>query len=189
MLRIVGGTARGIRINAPDTTKTRPTLDRVKESVFNMLMPYIDETHVLDLFAGSGNLGIEALSRGALHTVFVDESKTCRAIIAENLNKTKFISQSQILTMDVFRALRLLKDEGRKFDLVFMDPPYNMNFLVKTLQLLNDFDIIKEDGIVACEHHEDERAPEKVGSLSKVRSKAYGDTLFSFYVKTSEDQA
>lgn len=186
MLRIIGGTARGIHIKTPDTQKTRPTLDRIKESVFNMLMPYIAETKVLDLFAGSGNLGIEALSRGALHAVFVDESKICRTIIEENLRKTKFMPQAQILTTDVIRALGIFKEEGRKFDLVFMDPPYNSNFLVKTLQMLNDFDIIGEEGIVACEHHEDEPAPEIVGHLTKVRYKAYGDTLYSFYVNASE---
>jgi 16S rRNA (guanine(966)-N(2))-methyltransferase RsmD len=184
MLRIISGTARGIRIQAPDTIKTRPTLDRVKESVFDILAPYIPDTRVLDLFAGSGNLGIEALSRGAKSAVFVDESKICRNIITDNLKRTKFDSQGTILTMDVFRAIKLMKENGEKFDIVFMDPPYNMNFLVKTLQMINDFDIIGNDGIAACEHHEDEESPEKVGSLSKERVKVYGDTVFSFYVKT-----
>ncbi len=186
MLRIIGGTARGIRIQAPDTEKTRPTLDRVKESVFNILMPYLQETRVLDLFAGSGNLGIEALSRGAHRAVFVDESKLCRKIIQDNLSKTRFTENNLVLTMEVTQALALLKEKGEKFDLVFMDPPYNMNFLVKTLQKLDVFDIMKDDGIVACEHHEDEVAPDKVGHLSKVRTKAYGDTVFSFYVMDGE---
>lgn len=183
MLRIIGGSARGIRIQAPDTTKTRPTLDRVKESVFNILMPYIDGTEVLDLFAGSGNLGIEALSRGAQKAVFVDESKLCRQIISENLVKTHFKDQGLVLTMEVTKALTFLKEKGEQFDLVLMDPPYHMNFIVKTLQKLDVFDIMKDDGIVACEHHEDDEAPEAVGRLTKVRTKAYGDTVFSFYIK------
>lgn len=183
MLRIISGTARGIKINAPDTKNTRPTLDRVKESVFNILMPYIGDTVVLDLFAGSGNLGIEALSRGANRAVFVDNSNLCVKVISENLKKTKFIDKAEILNMDVFRALSHLREKGEKFDIVFMDPPYNMNFLAKTLQMLNDFDIISNDGIVACEHHEDEPAPDMVGNLEKVRSKNYGDTFFSFYVR------
>ncbi|HBR01629.1 MAG TPA: 16S rRNA (guanine(966)-N(2))-methyltransferase RsmD [Ruminiclostridium sp.] len=186
MLRIIGGTARGIRIQTPDTIKTRPTLDRVKESVFNILMPYIGDTVVLDLFSGSGNLGIEALSRGAKYAVFVDESKICRRVIAENLKKTKFLEQSFILTMDVFRALKFLKEKGEKFDIIFMDPPYNMNFLSKTLQMIDDFGIINEDGIIACEHDEVEMSPEQVGGLSKVRTKAYGDTMFSFYVESGQ---
>jgi 16S rRNA (guanine(966)-N(2))-methyltransferase RsmD len=186
MLRIIGGTARGTRIQAPDTDKTRPTLDRVKESVFNILMPYLEDATVLDLFAGSGSLGIEALSRGAQKAVFVDESRLCRNIIQGNLTKTKFSDKGQVLTMEVSKALAFLKEKGETFDLVFMDPPYNMKFVVRTLQKLDVFDIIKNDGIVACEHHEDEEAPERVGRLSKVRTKAYGDTLFSFYLKEGE---
>lgn len=184
MLRIISGTARGVKINAPDTKNTRPTLDRVKESVFNILMPYINETCVLDLFAGSGNLGIEALSRGANKAVFVDHSPLCIKVISENLKKTKLDDKGTILNMEVSKAIGHLKDKGEKFDIVFMDPPYNMNFLAKTLQMLNDFDIISEDGIVACEHHEDETAPDIVGRLEKVRSRNYGDTFFSFYVRT-----
>lgn len=184
MLRIIGGTARGIRITAPDTDKTRPTLDRVKESVFNILMPYLADTNVLDLFSGSGNLGIEALSRGAARAVFVDQSRKCKNITIENLNKTKFTDKATVLNMDVNRAIKYLAEKGEKFDIIFMDPPYNMNFLAKTIQLLDDFDIISEDGIVACEHQEDEKAPEESGRLKKVKSRSYGDTLFSFYERT-----
>lgn len=186
MLRVIGGTARGIRIKTPDTVKTRPTLDRVKESVFNILMPYISDTNVLDLFAGSGNLGIESLSRGAEKAVFVDESKMCREIISENLEKTRLNDKALVLTMDVFKALNLLREKGEKFDLVFMDPPYNLNFLVKTLKMLDNFDIIMNEGIVACEHHVDEDAPEAVGNLKKVRTKAYGDTVFAFYLNAAD---
>lgn len=186
MLRIIGGSARGMRIQAPDTDKTRPTLDRVKESVFNTLMPYLQDATVLDLFSGSGNLGIEALSWGAQKAVFVDESKLCRKIIQGNLEKTRFSERGKILTMEVSKALAFLKEKEEQFDLVFMDPPYNMNFIVRTLQKLDVFDIIKNDGIVACEHHEDEEAPDKVGRLSKVRTKAYGDTRFSFYLMEGE---
>ncbi|MCX7774077.1 MAG: 16S rRNA (guanine(966)-N(2))-methyltransferase RsmD, partial [Clostridia bacterium] len=184
MLRIIGGTARGIRIKTPDTTKTRPTQDRVKESVFNMLMPYIEDTKVLDLFAGSGNLGLEALSRGAQKAVFIDESKLCRSIIEENLQKAKLEEKGTVLTAEVTTGLQRLSEKGETFDLVFMDPPYNMNFVVKTLHNLEKFDIINEDGIVACEHHEDETPPETVGNLTRVRFKTYGDTCFSFYVKS-----
>ena len=184
MLRIIAGTARGMKLKTPDTKKTRPTLDRVKESVFNILMPYIPGTTVLDLFAGSGSLGIEALSRGAEKAFFVDESKICRKIILENLEKTKFTDNASVLTMDVYRALCVLREGNEKIDLVLMDPPYNMNFIVKTLQMLDDFDIIRKDGIIACEHHEDEPSPDRVGFLTKNRTKTYGDTLFSFYLRS-----
>jgi len=188
MVRIISGSARGIRIKTPGTEKTRPTLDMIKESVFNILMPYIDNTCVLDLFSGSGNLGIEALSRGAQKAVFVDNSRLCKKIILENLKKTKFENRSEVFCMDVFKALSLLKDKGRKFNLIFMDPPYNMNFIVKTLQMINDFDIISENGIIACEHPAGEIAPETMGKLLKTRQKIYGDTVYSFYFNSTEPE-
>jgi len=181
MLRIIGGTARGMKIEAPDTDKTRPTLDRVKESVFNILIPYMADSKVLDLFSGSGNLGIEALSRGASKAVFVDQSRYCTGIIRKNLEKVKFMDRAGILTMPVERAIPFLAREGEKFDIIFMDPPYNMNFIVKTLQLLDDFDIINKDGIIACEHQKNEIAPDELGRLVKVKDRTYGDTLYSFY--------
>ncbi|NLM76324.1 MAG: 16S rRNA (guanine(966)-N(2))-methyltransferase RsmD [Clostridiaceae bacterium] len=184
MLRIIGGTARGIRIEAPSTDKTRPTLDRVKESVFNILMPYLPDAKVLDLFSGSGNLGIEALSRGASKSVFVDQSRFCTNIIRKNLEKVKFIDRASILTMTAERAVSLLAGKGEKFDIIFLDPPYNMKFLTKTLQLLNDFDIINKDGIIACEHQKDEIAPDELGRFVKVKSRSYGDTVYSFYELT-----
>ncbi len=183
MLRVIGGSARGVPIKAPDTLNTRPTLDRTKESVFNILMPYITDTAVLDLFAGSGSLGIEALSRGAKSAVFVDKSNKCRDIILDNLNKTKFTEQATVLSMDVTNAIKNLHDKQSKFDLIFLDPPYNMNFVVKTIQSLDEFDIMSEEGILACEHHVDEIPPEKVGKLVKTRCKNYRETMFSFYVK------
>jgi len=181
MLRIIGGTARGMKIEAPDTDKTRPTLDRVKESVFNILIPYMADSKVLDLFSGSGNLGIEALSRGASKAVFVDQSRYCTGIIRKNLENVKFMDRAGILTMPVERAIPFLAREGEKFDIIFMDPPYNMNFIVKTLQLLDDFDIINKDGIIACEHQKNEIAPDELGRLVKVKDRTYGDTLYSFY--------
>jgi 16S rRNA (guanine966-N2)-methyltransferase len=183
MLRIIGGTARGVPIKAPDTKNTRPTLDRIKESVFNILMPYIADTVVLDLFAGSGSLGIEALSRGAKSAVFVDKSKKCRDLIFDNLDKTKFTKQATVLAMDAAKAINYLYRRQEKFDIIFLDPPYKMNFIVRTIQNIDDFDIMSEESILACEHHMDETPPEKVGKLVRTRVKHYGETLFSFYVK------
>ncbi|MGI6085567.1 MAG: 16S rRNA (guanine(966)-N(2))-methyltransferase RsmD [Acetivibrionales bacterium] len=186
MLRVIGGTARGVPLKSPDTKNTRPTMDRTKESIFNILMPYISGTQVLDLFSGSGSLGIEALSRGAQHAVFVDKSKKCRDIIIENIRKTKMEERSTVMTLDVYKALKLLGSQNAKFDIVFLDPPYNMNFIAKTIQNIDEFDIIVQDSILVCEHHIDEKAPEQVGRLEKVRIKEYGETVYSFYVRESE---
>lgn len=187
MLRIIGGTARGVPIKAPDVKYTRPTLDRTKESVFNILMPYIADTAVLDLFAGSGNLGIEALSRGARSAVFVDQSKKCRDIILENLEKTKLADQATVMAMDAIKAVQYLSRKQEKFDIIFLDPPYNMNFVVRTIQSIDDSDIINEEGILACEHHVDENPPDRVGKLVRTRIKNYGETMFSFYVKDARE--
>ena len=187
MLRIIAGTAGGIRIKAPDTDKTRPTLDRVKESVFSILQPYLEDTRVLDLFAGSGNLGLEALSRGALHAVFVDESKMCRAIIEENIQKTHMSGKTQIVQSDVFKAIQAFSNDGKRFDMIFMDPPYSHNYVNKTLQMIEKNDIINENGVIAVEHHEDEQPADVIGRIVKVRSRNYGDTIFSFYVRNPEN--
>jgi len=185
MLRVIGGTARGVPLKSPDPKNTRPTMDRTKESLFNILMPYISDARVLDLFSGSGSLGIESLSRGAKEAVFVDNSKNCRNIIIENLKKTRLEDRSTVIAMDVTKAIKLLSSRNAKFDIIFMDPPYNMNFIAKTIQNIVEFDIIAEEGILACEHHVDEPAPDSIGSLTKVRTKEYGETIYSFYVRQS----
>ena len=91
--------------------------------------------------------------------------------------------RSKVMTLDVIKAIKILSDQKMKFDIIFLDPPYNMNFIAKTIQNIDEFDIIAEEGILACEHHVDENAPERVGSLTKVRTKVYGETLYSFYLR------
>ncbi len=186
MLRVIGGTARGVPLKSPDTKNTRPTLDRTKESLFNILMPYIPDARVLDLFSGSGSLGIESLSRGAQEAVFIDSSKYCRNIIIENLRKTRLEEHSTVMALDVLKAIKLLSSKNATFDIIFLDPPYNMNFIAKTIQNIDEFGIIAKEGILACEHHVNEKAPERVGRLTKVRVKEYGETLYSFYVRDSQ---
>ena len=183
MLKIIGGTCKGVPLKYPDIKNTRPTQASIKESVFNILMPYLSESRVLDLYSGSGSLGLEALSRGAKSAVFVDKSKLCRSIILENLKKTKLSDLAVVMNMDVINALKQLNKKGQKFDMVFVDPPYNMNFLINTIQNIDEFDIISEEGIIACEHHIEEKAPDTVGSLVKTRSKPYKEKIYSFYIK------
>lgn len=183
MLRVIGGTAKGIPLKYPDMKNTRPTQASIKESLFNIIMNYVPESKVLDLFAGSGSLGIEALSRGAESTIFVDQNSTCRDIIVENLEKTKLLNKAKVIKLDVFSAIRQLGKQGEKFDIIFLDPPYNMKFLVNTVQSIDEFDIISEEGIIACEHHKNEEAPETIGGLNKVRVKSYGEKIYSFYLK------
>lgn len=187
MVRIIAGIAGGIPIKVPPTDKTKPTLDRVKESVFSILQPYIPGTKVLDLFAGSGSLGLEALSRGADFAVFVDSSRLCVETIKENIGKTRMTEKAQVVKADVYKAIQYFSRQGMKFDIIFLDPPYARNFVCKTLQMIVDNDIINENGLIAAEHIDSEPLPGRIGKLAKVRSKQYGDTVFTFYVHKSEN--
>ncbi|NLW02726.1 MAG: 16S rRNA (guanine(966)-N(2))-methyltransferase RsmD [Clostridiaceae bacterium] len=187
MVRIISGIAGGIPIKVPPTKKTKPTLDRVKESVFSILQPYIPGTQVLDMFAGSGSLGLEALSRGADFAVFVDNSRICTEIIKENIERTRMTGKARVIRSDACKAILDLAFQGRQFDIIFLDPPYSRNFVCKTLQMIVENDIIIENGLIAVEHIESEPLPDRIGRLGKVRSKHYGDTVFTFYVMNSED--
>lgn len=160
---------------------TRPTSDRVKESLFNIISEYIHGGNVLDLFAGSGSLGIEALSRGADSAVFADKSRECCAIIKENLIFTKYMEKSEVFFLGFTETLLKLAAKGKKFDIVFLDPPYNKNFIQETLKNLAKNDIIKDNGILVAEHHIDDLLPEYSGKLKLGRRQKYGDTAISIY--------
>jgi len=188
MVRIISGVAGGIPIKVPPTEKTKPTLDRVKESVFSILHPYIPGTKVLDLFSGSGNLGLEALSRGADFAVFVDNSRLCTQIIKENIKKTRMEEKAQVVQSDVYRAIQHFARQGMQFDMILLDPPYAQDFVIKTLQMIEENGIIVENGLIAVEHIESEPVPDRIGSLVKVRSKHYGDTVFTFFIRNSMDE-
>lgn len=168
-------------MKTPKGDSTRPTSDRVKESLFNILAPYIADAEVLDLFAGTGNLGIEALSRGARFAVFVDKSHECSSIIRDNLSHTKLSDKAMILASDVVDAINKLSSEKRKYDLIFLDPPYHKNFVDETLNFIEKSDIIKGSTVIIAESDVKDRVPEELGALKLMRSKKYGDTLLSFY--------
>ena len=144
-MRVISGTARGTKLNSIDSISTRPTLDRVKESLFNILQPYIYKAHVLDLFAGSGALGIEALSRGASQAVFVEQNRKAAACIEENLNHTHLREKAVVMSKDVMTALRILEDKKQAFDYIFMDPPYG--------KLLEKEAVLYLDGSVLCDEN------------------------------------
>ena len=162
-------------------TATRPTSDRVKESLFNIISAYIPESNVLDLFAGSGSLGIEALSRGAAFAVFAEKSRESCSVIKENLAFTKYVEKSEVLFMGFAETQAKLALEGRKFDLVFLDPPYNKNFIQEALKNLAKNDIIRYKGILVAEHHIDDQLPEYCGKLKFSRKQKYGDTVISIF--------
>lgn len=178
---MISGKAKGHKLKTLKGIATRPTSDRVKESLFNIIAPFIPGSLVLDLFAGSGSLGIEALSRGADFAVFADISRDSIDVIKENLTFTGFIEKSEVLHMGYAQTLAIIAAEGRKFDLFFLDPPYNKNFIQETLKLMAKNDIIRENGILIAEHHINDQLPEYCGSLKLVRKQKYGDTMISLF--------
>lgn len=147
-LRIIAGSAHGRKLISPEGKHVRPTLDRVRESVFNMLTAYLAEASVLDLFAGSGALGIEALSRGAAHAVFVDQSKASLEVVKQNLTLTHFEPSAEVIYSDFSAYLRQCSTQ---FDLIFLDPPYAAGFLESALDIIHQRKLLAENGLIVCE--------------------------------------
>lgn len=149
-MRVIAGTARSLQLVTPKGEDTRPTTDRIKETLFNMIQFDIQEAVFLDLFAGSGGIGIEALSRGAREAVFVDNSREAYDCITQNLKHTKMESQATVYKQDVFVALTMLEYQ-KKFDVIFMDPPYHKELEQRVLEYLTTSSIIDEDTVIIFE--------------------------------------
>ena len=154
MMRIITGTAKGIRLKTLEGDATRPTAERVKEAVFSMLQGNIEDREILDLFAGSGQMGLEALSRGAKHATLCDKSPQAINIISENAEKTKLNSKCTIRRCDYLDALR--SNMGKKFDIVFLDPPYASGFYCIALENMLKNGILKSTSLIICESGTDE---------------------------------
>ncbi|MDI3534535.1 MAG: rRNA (guanine966-N2)-methyltransferase [Thermosediminibacterales bacterium] len=180
-MRIIAGKARGRLIKSPKGMFVRPTSDKVKESLFNIIAPYIIDCVFLDLFAGSGSIGIEAISRGATKTVFVEKSGYCIKVLKENLNCLGFLDRAQVIKKDVELAIKELSKINMDFDIVFMDPPYKKNIVPRMLEKLSNYKLVKQNGIVVAEHSLDTILPETLGDLKKIRYKKYGKTVLTFF--------
>lgn len=167
-MRVISGTARGTNLNTLEGDNTRPTLDRVKESLFSIIQILIPKSRILDLFAGSGALGIESLSRGAEHAVFCDKSYKASEILKKNIEKTHFKEKSTIITKDYLKALEDLTNE--KFDIIFLDPPYKMNLVGKAVEKILELDILNEDGVIIVETDDEKR---DLDNLNKTKINIY----------------
>ena len=182
-VRIIAGTAKGIRLKTPKGMNTRPTADRVKESVFGILAADVVDAEVLDLFAGTGNLGLEALSRGAASATLVDKNIQSVKIMMENAILTDLSRAAVICREEVLAALRRLQAAGKSFDLIFCDPPYNLGFAAKVLSCLEANDVLRQGGIFILEHSRHEKLPEGLKRIVAYRSEFYGETVVSFFIK------
>lgn len=179
-MRIISGTSKGRKLVTPRSQSLRPTSDRVKESMFNILQDDIVGKVVLDLFAGTGNLGIEALSRGAKKTIFVEKGRQALRLIQRNLTQFGLESQSEILPKDANRAIGILKQKGESFDLILMDPPYEKGLIQRTLMKLNSYPIYHKDSILVIEHDRREPLSTVMDGWNLIRQRRIGDTLISF---------
>ena len=169
-MRVVSGSARGTVLFSPESEGTRPTTDRVKENIFNLIQFDVPGKNVLDLFSGSGAMGIEALSRGASSATFVDSSPSAVSIIKKNIEKTKFTLNSQVVSKS-FDAF--LKSASLKFDLIFLDPPYHKGYIDEAIKLLLERELLKNDAVIVCECDRDEEIKD-YDELFKLKEKLYG---------------
>ena len=172
-MRVITGTARGRRLKTTEGLDTRPTTDKVKESIFNIIQFDVEGRRVLDLFAGSGQMGIEALSRGAEHSTFVELRRDAAAVVRENLSACKLEEQGTVKQMD---ALAFLQSCREKYDLVFLDPPYDGKLLDQALNLVTLIDIVSGHGIIICEISSERKRPELTVPYFIAKEYKYGKT-------------
>jgi 16S rRNA (guanine(966)-N(2))-methyltransferase RsmD len=178
-MRIVAGSAKGRRLETPKGVAVRPTTDRVREALFSAISPRLVGASVLDLFAGTGALGIEALSRGAVTAVFVEQSPSTAKLLSRNIETCGVSNKARIIRRDALIALRQLTAQQQKFDLIFLDPPYHGPMLEAVLQSLAGKAIMRENGLIIAEHPA-EKPPRMPEELIIVTTKHYGKTILSF---------
>ncbi len=181
-LRVISGSARGLKLVSLEGMETRPTTDRVKENLFNIISPYIDEdTKVLDLYAGSGALGIEALSRGAKSAVFCDRNDKSIEIIKTNIQKARVFDKSEVFLGESELILKKLSHMNKKFDIIFLDPPYKNGIIPKILKELEMGGVLEEKVIIVAETDIEDQLPDEIEALIVSKKQIYGKTKLTFY--------
>ncbi|WP_342512707.1 16S rRNA (guanine(966)-N(2))-methyltransferase RsmD [Sporosarcina sp. FSL K6-1522] len=182
-MRVVSGSRKGIPLKSLPGTNTRPTSDKVKESVFNIIGPYFDGGTAVELFGGSGSLSFEALSRGADEAfVFEKNAKAC-AIIQANAEKCRFTEEVHIQRADARHAVKVLQAAGAKADLLFIDPPYAETKFYDLVQEFVEADLLSEGAIIVCEHEKQLALPDAYGLYRKIKSPVYGNVAITIYEK------
>ena len=180
-MKITGGKFRGMEIATPRGQRTRPSGGRLKKSLFDILAPRLPGAQVLDLFAGAGALGLEALSRGAAHVTFVERNRTAAETIRKNLEKLGLGEEVELLRREAQAAVGLLASEGRSFDIILLDPPYRADLHVRLLQRIDAASVSSSGGLVILEHHHKTELADAYGRLNKVREVRVGESCLSFY--------
>lgn len=181
-MRVTGGKFRGIPIKAPGGKRTRPTSDKVREALFSTLGDRVSGARVLDLFSGSGALAIEALSRGADSAVLIEKDSAAIAVVRQNLEKTGLKKKAKVLRADFRSALAKLSRDGERFEIIFIDPPYEGNMLEESFSALEKQCVTTDESIVVVEHFAKTAPPESISGIPLDRTRAYGQTSLSYYL-------
>lgn len=179
-MRVIAGKAKGIVLKTPEGMQTRPTADRVKEALFSILQFDLPGTRVLDLFGGTGQLGIEAISRGAKSAVFVDAGDAPCKLIKENLRRAKMEGEGRVVRSDYLQFLAQCRE---KFDIIFLDPPYAEVFLENSIKKISEIDILQSGGIIVAERPVEKPLDMEIEGFSRSKDYKYGKTLLTLYRK------
>lgn len=180
-MRIIAGKARGRKLIPPATMETRPTLDRVKEAMFSSIYGYIQDSIVIDIFAGTGSLGLEAASRGAKEVYLIDKSSVTFPLLKENVENLKFDDFCIPLNMDSYEALNFLANKGKVFDLIFIDPPYCKEMIPEAMKMISEKNLLQKEGIIVTKIDTIEEIYSGYEDIVLVKSKKYGNTTVCYY--------
>ena len=182
-MRVISGSAKGVVLKTPDGLRTRPTADRVKEALFSIIQFELAGARVLDLFGGTGQLGIEAISRGAKEAVFVDAGEDACKLIRENLRRAKMEQVGKVIRADYLEYLKRCRET---FDIILLDPPYAEVFLENSLKMITEIDILRSGGIIVAERPLEKELPWDFPGFTRSRDYKYGKTLLTLYRKAQQ---
>lgn len=187
IMRVVAGDRKGMPLKAIAGNTTRPTTDKVKESIFNMIGPFFNGGLAVDLFAGSGGLGIETLSRGADHALFIEKDARAFQVLQENIKKCRYEDVSELFRTDAMRAVKALLKRDIVIDYLFLDPPYHKKEYYDLVETLVEGGKLAQDAIIMCEHSTEVTLPENYGRFHLIRQEEYGSTIISIYRHVEEE--
>lgn len=186
-MRVISGSCKGRRLKSVPGKSTRPTTDKMKETIFNWIGPYFEGGACLDLYAGSGGVGLEALSRGMEKAIFVDRDKLSIQTIKTNVSLCGFEAACEVYFNDSERALKAIVKREIQFDFIFLDPPYKKQKLTAMLEYIEHNSLLKESGYIVCEHDPGVDLPDVVGSLEQTKSINYGMSSLTMYLKEHKE--
>lgn len=180
-MRIISGKAKGRKILSPATNETRPTLDRIKEAIFNIIQIYVPDAVTIDVFAGTGSLGLEAASRGAREVYLIDKSPVTFPLLKQNIENLHFEDNCYALNTDAYSALRNFASKGKVFDLIFIDPPYLKNLIPEAIRIVDENNMLHKDGIIVTKIDSSEEIFEGTKNIKMYDKRKYGNTTVCLY--------